>query len=133
VRVGGIDWTPPSLQAVREGRMVATLGGHFLEGAWALVLLHDFHHGRDFAAEGLDWRTQMVPITRDTVDTFLRFLEGGDWEWIDFRAFSRVANPALKHYDFSLRALFAQRKLRVPGTLLDLYGIARPLPSEPRP
>lgn len=133
VLVGGIDWTPESLQAVREGRMVTTLGGHFLEGAWALVLLHDHHHGRDFASEGLDWHTAMVPITRDTVDTFLRFLGEGEWESIDFRAFSRVANPEVKHYDFSLRALFAQRHLRVPGNLLESYGISRPLPPAPRP
>ncbi len=133
IRVGGIDWTPQTLQAVREGRMVTTLGGHFLEGAWALVLLHDHHHGRDFVSEGLDWRTVMAPITRDTVDAFLRFLGEEDWEAIDFRAFSKVANPALKHYDFSLRALFAQRHLRVPGTLLESYGFTRPLPPEPRP
>jgi len=133
VLVGGIDWAPLALQAVREGRLVTTLGGHFLEGAWALVLLHDHHHGRDFASAGLDWRTAMVPITRGNVDVFLRFLGEGDWESLDFRAFSRVANPALKHYDFSLRALFAQRHLRVPGTLLELYGLARPLPPEPLP
>ncbi|HZH14995.1 MAG TPA: hypothetical protein VE057_11630, partial [Archangium sp.] len=84
-------------------------------------------------SEGLDWRTAMVPITRGNVDVFLRFLGEGDWESLDFRAFSRVANPALKHYDFSLRALFAQRHLRVPGTLLELYGLARPLPPEPLP
>ncbi|MFY0562302.1 ABC transporter substrate-binding protein [Archangium lansingense] len=133
VLVGGIDWTPRALQAVREGRMVTTLGGHFLEGAWALVLLHDLHHGRDFVSEGLDWRTTQAPVSRDNVEAVLRFLGEGDWESIDFRAFSKVANPSLTHYDFSLRALFAQRHLRFPDNLLDVYGFARPVPSERKP
>jgi ABC-type sugar transport system substrate-binding protein len=133
VWVGGMDWTPGALEAVREGLLVTTLGGHFLEGAWALVLLHDYHQGRDFASEGLDWRTTMAPVSRDNVDTVLRFLGEGDWEAIDFRAFSKAANPALTHYDFSLRALFAQRHLRLPGNLLELYGFTRPIPLERQP
>ena len=52
--------------------------GHFLEGAWALVLLHDYHHGRDFGSEGLDWRTTQAPVSRDNVEAVLRFLGEGD-------------------------------------------------------
>jgi ABC-type sugar transport system substrate-binding protein len=133
VVLGGIDWTPAALQAVREGRLVTTLGGHFLEGAWALVLLYDHHHGRDFASEGLEWRTSLAPVTRADVDTLLQLLGEGDCAAIDFRAFSKVANPTLTHYDFSLRALFAQRRLRFPGPLLESYGFTRPLPSEHPP
>ncbi|AKI98797.1 monosaccharide ABC transporter substrate-binding protein (CUT2 family) [Archangium gephyra] len=133
VRLGGMDWTPEALQAVRDGRLVTTLGGHFLEGAWALVLLYDHHHGRDFASEGLEWRTSMAPVTRAHVDSLLQVLGEGDCEAIDFRAFSKVANPSLKHYDFSLRALFAQRHLRFPGPLLESYGFTRPLPPGSHP
>lgn len=97
------------------------------------MLLSDYHRGRDFASEGLDWRTSLAPVSRATVDAVLQLLGEGDFEAIDFRAFSKVANPALTHYDFSLRALFAQRRLRFPGTLLEQYGHARPLPPEPRP
>ncbi|MFY0562535.1 ABC transporter substrate-binding protein [Archangium lansingense] len=108
VMVGGIGWTPQALQAVREGKLVTSLGGQLLQGAWALVLLYDYHHGKDFAAERLDWRTEMVAITRGNVDEHLRLLGDPSWKKIDFRAFSKVANPTLKHYDFSLQALFKQ-------------------------
>jgi ABC-type sugar transport system substrate-binding protein len=110
VVVGGMGWAPQALQSVREGKMVTSLGGQILQGAWALVLLYDYHHGRDFASERLDWRTELVALTRDNVDEYLRILEDGNWEKIDFRAFSKVANPTLKHYDFSLQALFKQRR-----------------------
>ncbi|WNG62373.1 substrate-binding domain-containing protein [Archangium gephyra] len=133
VVLGGMDWTPEALRAVHEGRLVASLGGHFLEGAWALVLLYDHHHGRDFVSEGLDWRTSLLPVSRANVDAVLAWLGEGDWEAIDFRAFSKVANPSLTHYDFSLRALFLQRHRRFPGLLLESYGFTRPLPAKRTP
>jgi ABC-type sugar transport system substrate-binding protein len=130
VWVGGFDWTPESLRAVRDGKLVASLGGHFLEGAWALVLLHDYHQGRDFASERLEWRTELLPITRANVGDYLPVLEAPDWEGFDFRAFSKAANPGLKHYDFSLQALFAQRRSRSPGGLLEMHGHPRPSPPD---
>lgn len=131
VVVGGVDWTPEALEAVRDGRMVASLGGHFLEGAWALVLLHDYHQGRDFASEALEWRTHMLPLTRDTVDAWLRLRSGTDWEAYDFRAFSRAAHPGLTHYDFSLQALLAQHGASLPERLRDSNGHSRPPPARP--
>ncbi|HEX8536538.1 MAG TPA: substrate-binding domain-containing protein, partial [Cystobacter sp.] len=113
VLVGGIDWTPEALEAVRAGRLVTSLGGHFLEGAWALVLLSDHHQGRDFASERLDWSTAFLPATRANVAGYLELLARPDWEAFDFRAFSKAANPRLKHYDFSLQTLFAQRRGRM--------------------
>ncbi|PTL75501.1 ABC transporter substrate-binding protein [Vitiosangium sp. GDMCC 1.1324] len=116
VVVGGMGWTPQALQAVREGRLVTSLGGQVLQGAWALVLLYDYHHGRDFASERLDWHTDMVAVTRDNVDEYLRLLGDPAWAEIDFRAFSKVANPTLKRYDFSAQALFKQLRSRSPST-----------------
>lgn len=131
VLVGGMDWTPEALEAVRGGRLVASLGGHFLEGAWALVLLYDYHQGRDFASEQLEWRTRLLPLTRDTVDAWLRLRAGTDWEAFDFRAFSTAAHPGLAHHDFSLQALLAQRGASLPGSLRDSNGHSRPSPVRP--
>ncbi|WNG22626.1 substrate-binding domain-containing protein [Cystobacter fuscus] len=113
VLVGGIDWTPEALEAVREGRLVTSLGGHFLEGAWALVLLYDHHRGRDFASERLNWSTAFLPATRANASDYLEVLARPDWEAFDFRAFSKAANPRLRHYAFSPQALFAQRHGRM--------------------
>ncbi|QRK11203.1 ABC transporter substrate-binding protein [Archangium violaceum] len=133
VLVGGIDWTPQALQAVREGTLETSLGGHFLEGAWALVLLHDHHQGLDFASERLDWRTPFHPLTRANVAAYQDVLARPDWEAFDFRAFSKAANPRLKHYDFSLQTLFAQRHGRLPGGPLDTNATPRPPPHEHEP
>lgn len=48
--IGGVDWSDAGLAAVQQGDLVASLGGHFMEGGWVMVLLHDFHHGLDFSS-----------------------------------------------------------------------------------
>ncbi len=110
ILVGGADWEPRALEAVRRGEMVATVDGHFLEGAWVMVLLHDHHHGLDFARERVDWRSEMLPITRENLSRCLEFLgDSRRWKAIDFRAFSKAENPGLSRYTFSFEALLAAR------------------------
>jgi hypothetical protein len=104
VLIGGIDWSVPSLQAVRRGELAVSFGGHVLEGAWAMVLLHDYHHGHDFGEERLIWRTRLAPATDANVSRILRCLSGG-WARTDFKAFSKVYNPALQHYSLSFGML----------------------------
>lgn len=100
--LGGINWHPAAIQAVQQGRMTATVGGHVLEGAFALVLLFDHHHGVDFASEGTVWRTRMLVLNRRNVDRLAPLLVTRSWHRLDFRALSRVKNPALRRHDFSL-------------------------------
>ncbi|HEX8439193.1 ABC transporter substrate-binding protein, partial [Archangium sp.] len=90
ILVGGANWEPRALEAVRRGEMVATVDGHFLEGAWVMVLLYDHHHGLDFARERVDWRSEMLLITRENQARCLQFLrDSRRWEAVDFRAFSK--------------------------------------------
>ena len=115
VFVGGIDWDPEALEAVRRGELVTTLGGHFLDPAWALVLLYDYHHGRDFAGEQVDWRTRLLPATRANLDAVTRLVGDRDWSRFDFRAFSKVCTPSLQKYAFSVEALLAQSRRGTGG------------------
>lgn len=104
--IGGIDWSDEAIQAVSDGRMVATIGGHFMEGGWALLLAFDYLQGRDFADDvGVSIATPMHTLTRNNVAEFAGLLNKEYWEQLDFRLFSKALNPDLKKYDFSLRAL----------------------------
>lgn len=103
---GGIDWSDEAIQAVKRGEMVATLGGHFMEGGWALILAHDYHRGIDFADDtGLSIVAPMQAITAENVDRYTRRLGDRDWGKINFKRFSKHYNPSLEQYDFSLDAL----------------------------
>lgn len=101
--IAGIDWTNEGLQAVKNGEMLADVGGHFMEAGIALLLIYDYHNGQDFANElGNSFKTPMYPVTQDTIDTYFQKVgTDPDWSSIDFKQFTKTHNPDLKRYDFS--------------------------------
>jgi ABC-type sugar transport system substrate-binding protein len=106
ILTGGIDWSPEAISAVASGEMTASVGGHFFEGGWALVLINDYHYGIDFADDpGVKSTTKMSAITADNVQTYLKRFNNPDWNKIDFKQFSKKYNPSLKKYDFYLETL----------------------------
>lgn len=103
----GINTSKEALEAVKSGRLAALSGGHFMAGAWALVMLYDYHHGRDFAGEeGLELDQSMfVSFTPLLADRFLERYGQLDFGQVDFRRFSKVLTPKLKRYDFNFGQL----------------------------
>jgi hypothetical protein len=57
--------TRQAMRERRDGRLSALAAGHFMMGAWGLVLLYDYQHGHDFASEGL----QLRPAVFSTVSS----------------------------------------------------------------
>lgn len=106
VFIGGIDWSRDGIDAVVSGKMVTTLGTHFLEGAKALLLVHDYHYGLDFAQKpGVVMRTQLKPVTASNAEEYREKLSNLDWRKIDFTQFSKKYNAGLRSYDFTLGEL----------------------------
>lgn len=102
ILVGGCGWHPDAVRAVARGEMTTTVGGHFMDGGWALVLLYDHFHGRDFVGD--PGSSTMQAITCENAEQLLSLFEG-DWGSIDFRRFSKVHHPEQDWYDFSLERL----------------------------
>jgi ABC-type sugar transport system substrate-binding protein len=106
VVVGGLNWSQRGVEQVLKGEMVVTHGGHFLLGAWAMIILRDYHDGRDFAEEDVRLRFPMgafdLPVAR-------RFPEIGkvDWRTVDFTRFSKIRNPAVTRYNFTPDAVLS--------------------------
>jgi ABC-type sugar transport system substrate-binding protein len=96
----GVNTSTEALEAVRSGRLAALAGGHFICGAWAIVLIHDHAHGRDFAGEALEFnRTMFTLFDAAKAERFIqRYSE--NFSSIDFRRYSKAANPKLARYDF---------------------------------
>ncbi|MBP5986422.1 MAG: ABC transporter substrate-binding protein [Azonexus sp.] len=103
----GINTSAEAMQAIKAGRLEALSGGHFIAGAWALVMLYDYEHGRDFAAlEGLELNQSMFALfSPKAADRFMARYGELRFESVNFRRFSKVLNPKLKRYDFSFRQL----------------------------
>ena len=107
VIVGGLNWSQAAVERVLKGEMVLTHGGHFLLGAWAMVVLRDHHDGRDFAEE--DVRLQF-PMGAFDLPVARRFPDIGkvDWRRVDFTRFSKTRNPAVTRYNFTPDAVLSR-------------------------
>lgn len=106
VLVAGMGGFPTALASVGQGGMAATVGGHMMVGAWAMVLIHDYHSGHDFAeagGTGLVSQT-IIPVADAAAAAWFKTLTERPSR-IDFHRLSRADNPGLGGYDFSYPAL----------------------------
>jgi ABC-type sugar transport system substrate-binding protein len=106
VLVGGTGAWPAALASIVQGGLAASVGSHFLIGAWAMVLLHDYHHGLDFARHGgpnqkLDY---LHVVNRDNAVRYQRAVYEREAAF-DFSIYSKVLHPKPGPYDFNLGPL----------------------------
>lgn len=95
------------LKARASGEVSALTGGHFLLGAWALVMLFDYAHGIDFVSEGLEQvRPMFVSLDASSALQFRQTIVEGRVP-LNFRQFSKHFNPKLTKYDFNPRWLLS--------------------------
>jgi ABC-type sugar transport system substrate-binding protein len=110
ILLGGIDLGHEALVAVSEGSLAVSIGGHFLDGARALLLAHDHHHGRDF--EPWTRRSPLVSATPESAAGYRRFVEARGWREVDFTRFSRTVRPDGEPPDFSLDSILRRPPLQ---------------------
>ncbi len=101
--LGGIDLGYETLVAICEGSLTVSIGGHFLDGARAILLVHDHHRGLDF--EPWKIRSPLVSATHENAGRCCRFFEERAWGTVDFTRFSRAGNPHAEPPGFSLDSL----------------------------
>jgi ABC-type sugar transport system substrate-binding protein len=106
VRVGGTGGWPDALESIAAGGLAATAAGHYLIGAFAMVMLHDYHHGHDFAQHGgpsqkLDY---LYVVNRRTVSRYDEALFR-QADALDFKRYSLLGRPRTRGYDFTLERL----------------------------
>jgi ABC-type sugar transport system substrate-binding protein len=100
----GVNTSKEAMEGVRSGRLAALAGGHYITGAWSVVMLYDYAHGRDFADEGLELDRPMFALfDARLAERYLGF--GEDFTKLDFRRHSKVLNKGLRKYDFEFGQL----------------------------
>lgn len=98
ILTGGIDWAAEALDRVQNGDFSTTVGGHFMDGAWALVMLYDMIHNTPLPRPEF---SRFSAITADNVYSY-KAIASGQWDMIDFTRFTKYHNPALEEYNFGL-------------------------------
>lgn len=101
----GVNTSAQAFEKLRGGALTALAGGHFLAGAWSMVMLYDYHHGVDFASEGLEQVRPMFKLfdARSSLAFERKFASPS--VAMDFRPFSKYLHPELSRYDFDLEKL----------------------------
>lgn len=102
VMVVGLNWSPEGIERVRRGDMLLTDGGHFLAGAWAMVMLRDHADGHLLPTDA-HVTFQMAALDTDTVNQLGEQLADPDWSRIDFTRFRRSGQSDDSVYHFSPR------------------------------
>ena len=90
--VVGMDLNPENVQAVKDGQLLFDIGGHWLQGGFALVAMYDHLNGNPIPADQAEVKLDLLPLTQDLVAQFEADFPGGVPDY-DFRAFSRTYTP----------------------------------------
>ncbi len=111
---GGFDLLPENKKYIASGDMAVSVGGHYFEGAWALILIFDYLNGIDFnKEEGVSFSTKMNAQTKEDLAQFndiFTALSASSLNSMDFRHLSKFYNPGLKTYNFDLDAFLQSTK-----------------------
>lgn len=106
----GLNWSKEGLEMVQNGEMVLTDGGHFLAGAWSMVVIHDYEtksSAGELDKPGLI-NFQMQSIDQSNIGDYLDNLGDEQWSKINFSGFSLESGSGYDEYDFSLKKVLKQ-------------------------
>jgi ABC-type sugar transport system substrate-binding protein len=106
----GLNWSPEGLTMVRNKKMVHTDGGHFLAGAWSMVLLKDMFSQARLPDNPIEVNFEMQAINTQNLEQYQAVFGQEEWSKINFGKFLLHNKKFMQNYDFSMNALFESVK-----------------------
>ena len=104
--IGGVDWTAQGLDAIARGELDASVGGHFLDGGWVMVMIYDHWHGVRLDKRKTLITSPMKTLTQDNVQPYRDKLKKWSQQTIRFLPFSLYYNGR-NEYHFAIESLLA--------------------------
>lgn len=89
VIISAMDLNPANVQEVKDGEQIYDIGGHWVQGGIALVIMYDYLHGFKVPADKATFKLKLLPMTKADVPRYLRDFPGGQPNY-DFKAHSKV-------------------------------------------
>jgi ABC-type sugar transport system substrate-binding protein len=100
--VVAMDLNPENVDAVEKGELLFDIGGHWLQGGFALVMLYDHLNGHGIPAEVANVKLDLLPLTQDRVAQFRSDFPNGVPVY-DFKARSKTYNPDAETAVFEMK------------------------------
>lgn len=101
----GVDWTPDGLNAIEQGKLLASAGGQFMDGALALVMIADDAAGIDTQPAQRDILRSMAIIQHDNLSRYHQFLNQDNWHKLDFQRLRINRKDPAQGYAFDTDAV----------------------------
>ena len=100
--VGGVDASSQAMDLIEKDLLGATIGGHFKDGGWVLLLLYDYFNQVELRAgkKPARYKSAMQLVTAAKLGKFKDAVNPENWQRIDFRQFSRHDHPEREAYPF---------------------------------
>lgn len=106
ILIGGLNWSQEALQEIKQGNIITSLGGHFMNGACAVLVIFDYINGIDLDRQEYEMKLDLFsPVAKKDVDKFLTYLNKDNWKKINFKNYSKFSNKKIKKYHFSPRKI----------------------------
>lgn len=102
VMVVAMDLNPENVEAVRTGELLFDIGGHWLQGGFALVMMYDYLNGFEIPSEYASVELDLLPLTAETYEQYLKDFPDGMPKY-NFKAHSRTYNPSAPPAIFELK------------------------------
>ncbi|MBL4798117.1 MAG: ABC transporter substrate-binding protein [Oleispira sp.] len=109
VKIAGVNWTEEGIQYVMNGEMTLTHGGHFLAGAWSMVMLYDIVQDGGFSSRA-EVHFPMTAINKTNAAEYVKHFSSREWTRIDFKSFSLTHKKNATGYQFTLDKLIQSIK-----------------------
>jgi ABC-type sugar transport system substrate-binding protein len=92
IMVVAMDLNPENVDAVEQGTLLFDIGGHWLQGGFALTMMYDHLNGKELSADQANIKLSLLPLTKDRVAQFRSDFPGGVPVY-DFKTHSRTYTP----------------------------------------
>ncbi|MFY8352093.1 ABC transporter substrate-binding protein [Pseudoalteromonas sp. SSM20] len=95
--IGGFDWIPRALKAVEKQSISASIGGHKIMGAWAVISLLLYDNGQDIFAKQSNKKLtfNLDVVTKNNVAHFQKQKAKINWAKYDFKGLKEKV--AIRH------------------------------------
>jgi ABC-type sugar transport system substrate-binding protein len=92
ILIGGFDWTPEGIKSIQDKKMTASIGGHFIMGAIAIMSIYNETHGlqHSFFINEKKHGFELALINQNNVAKHLSFLQNDQINQVSFKALIKL-------------------------------------------
>jgi len=99
--VVGMDLNQENVKAVKEGELLFDIGGHWLQGGFAMIVMYDWLNGKKIPSGNASLKLDLLPLTQDVVPAFESKFPNGV-PVFSFKESAKTTNPKADYSNFKV-------------------------------